>query len=141
VYRWDDGSVLFSTPTSDAPKVSREHLELNAKTTSKSGLKEPQDCAYNLPHRMRVLVGQGHVIAGLDAVLPTLSQGQIAELTIPPLFAYGGATSSPATGSNESLPSRESLDIAGLSNTGSDWFPPPNTTLLVQIELIQARCS
>jgi len=65
---------------------------------------------------LSILLRQGRlqhqeVIAGWEAAMPHLSVGQIAEITIPPLYAYGSAVGNPP-------------------------FVPPNTTLVYRIELV-----
>jgi FKBP-type peptidyl-prolyl cis-trans isomerase len=40
---------------------------------------------------MKLEIGAGHVISGLDEAVQQLSLGQTAEIVIPPLFAYGSA--------------------------------------------------
>lgn len=63
----------------------------------------------NLPFKFRV--GEGQVVAGWDVALPKMSVGAIAEVTIPPLYAYGTA--------------------------GLPPLVPPNATLVYWIELIK----
>jgi hypothetical protein len=106
-----------------------------------------KDAATAAQYQMRVRVGQGEVIAGLDAVLPTLSQGQIAELVIPPLYAYGGATTASVPPQQQQTQQHTpSMNVQAAPipmqpsvSPNQGWIPPPNTVLLVHVEMLQVR--
>ena len=68
------------------------------------------DSSYDRKMPFKFRVGDGQVVAGWDVALPKLSVGAIAEVTIPPLYAYGTVGFPPRI--------------------------PPDTTLMYRIELL-----
>ncbi|GAX17066.1 FK506-binding protein 4/5 [Fistulifera solaris] len=71
------------------------------------------DSSYDrkLPFQFRV--GEGQVVAGWDVALTKMSVGTIAEVTIPPLYAYGAVGFPPRI--------------------------PPDATLMYRIELLKVN--
>lgn len=69
------------------------------------------DSTYERQMPLHFTIGASHVVVGLDAALQRMSVGQVCEITVPPLYAYGWMGCPPTV--------------------------PPRTTLIYQVELLE----
>jgi FKBP-type peptidyl-prolyl cis-trans isomerase len=69
-------------------------LQVHYDTFLEDGSKIDSSVDRNLPYQFQV--GAGQVVKGFDVAVKSMSEGMIAEVTIPHLYAYGEAGCPPS---------------------------------------------